>query len=201
MSIRLRIASYWLPGSVLSKELGKVARSTIEGLDDVLKQYAPERMDDIIKKDKVLKGNIKEKRAIMAMAHNNRVNTLIEVLGYGDAIKIGRKAMFKVGYKLGREARQRLGVGNSFKDLEMAARILYKILGIEFKIEKKEGNTLLVVKKCDLSDYYSKEACMILSAADEGVVRGLNENMNMLFSERMTAGAHECIACINRNVE
>ena len=38
---------------------------------------------------------------------------------------------------------------------------------------------------------------MILSAADEGVVHGLNENMGMHFKERITEGVSECIACIN----
>jgi hypothetical protein len=89
-----------------------------------------------------------------------------------------------------------LGVGSSFHDLETAAKILYKILGINFKIENKEGNVIMVVNRCALSKYYSPEACMVLSAADEGVVRGLNENMNMQFKERITEGASECIACI-----
>jgi hypothetical protein len=184
MSIRLKIASIWLPDFVLNKELDNVARKTIEGLNNVLKQHA------------LLKGNLEETRAIMAKTHNNQVNALIEELGYENAVKIGRKAMFKVGYELGQEARRKLGVGNSFKDLEIAARILYKILGIEFKIKDEDNNIIMVVNRCALSKYYSVEACIVLSAADEGVVRGLNENMDMKFKERITEGASECMACI-----
>lgn len=197
MGIRLKITSFWLPDFILKKELDNVAINTIKGLNDILKQYAPEKMEEITDKYKEIRGNLEERRISMAMAHNNRVNALIEVLGRETAIKIGRKVMFNVGCELGQEARQRLGVGNNFKDLETAARILYKILGIEFKIENKGGNMIMVVNRCALSEYYSSEACMILSAADEGVVCGLNEKMNMQFKERITEGASECIACIN----
>ena len=197
MSLRLRIASLWIPNFILKKELDNVAINTIEGLNDVLKQHAPEKMKKIAKKDEILKGSLEERRIVMAKAHNIRVKSLIEVLGYENAVKVARKSMFDVGYQLGQEARLKLGVGNDFKDLELAARLLYKILGIDFKIENKGGNIIMVVNRCALSKYYSPETCMVLSAADEGVVRGLNEKMNMQFKERITEGASECIACIN----
>ena len=193
MSIRLKIASFWLPDFILKRELDNVAMKTIGGLDDLLKQYVP----GIVINEEVLRGSLEERRSIMANAHNKRVKRLIQELGHEKAVKIGRNVMFEVGYKLGQEARRKLGARNSFEDLELAARILYKVLGIEFKIENKDGNMIMVVNRCFLSKYYSPESCMILSAADEGVVRGLNENMGMQFKERITEGAHECIACIS----
>ena len=193
MSIRLKIASFWLPDFILKRELDNVAMKTIGGLDDLLKQYVP----GIVINEEVLRGSLEERRSIMANAHNKRVKILIQELGHEKAVKIGRNVMFEVGYKLGQEARRKLGARNSFEDLELAARILYKVLGIEFKIENKDGNMIMVVNRCFLSKYYSPESCMILSAADEGVVRGLNENMGMHFKERITEGAHECIACIS----
>lgn len=193
MSIRLKIASLWIPDFILKRELDNVARKTTEGLNAALKQYAHK----IVEKNEVLKGKMDERRSIMAKAHNKRVKILIQELGYEKAVKIGRNAMFEVGYELGRETRRKLGIGNDFKDLELAAGILYKILGIEFKIENKDGNVIMVVNKCALSKNYSPEACIIISAADEGVVRGINENMNMQFKERITEGASECVACIN----
>ncbi len=197
MSIRLKIASLWLPDLILKKELDKVANDTIKGLKDVLKQHAPQKIEEINKKNENLNGSMEERREKMAKIHNYYVKMLIKELGYENAIKIGRKAMFNVGYELGREARQKLGVGNNFKDLESAAKILYKILGIEFKIENRDENIIMVVKRCALSKYYSSETCMVLSGADEGVVRGLNENMGMQFKERITDGASECLACIS----
>ncbi len=197
MSIRLKIASLWLPDFILKKELDNVAKNTIDGLNSVMEKYTPWKMEKIIKEDEVLTGTIEERRAIMAKAHNNRIKALIEELGYENAVQIARGAMFEVGYGLGQEARRKLGVGNDFKDLELAARILYKILGIEFKLENESGNVIMIVNRCALSKYYSSETCMILSATDEGMVRGLNGNMSMEFKERITEGASECIACIN----
>lgn len=196
MSIRLKIASLWLPDFILKRELDNVANDTIKGLKDVLKQYAPQKIEEINKKDVKLKGKLEERREKMAKIHNDYIKMLIEELGYDDAIKIGRDAMFKVGYELGQEARQKLGVGHDFEDLELAAKILYKILGIEFKIENKGKDIIMIVNRCTLSKYYSPEACRVLSAADEGVVRGLNKNMDMKFKERITDGASECLACI-----
>lgn len=193
MSIRLKIASFWLPDFILKRELDNVAMKTIGGLDDLLKQYVP----GTVINEEILGGNLEERRSIMANAHNKRVKILIQELGHEKAVKIGRNVMFEVGYKLGQEARRKLGARNSFEDLELAARILYKVLGIEFKIKNKDGNMIMVINRCSLSKYYSPESCMILSAADEGVVRGLNENMGMQFKERITDGAHECIACIS----
>jgi hypothetical protein len=197
MSIRLKLASLWLPDFILKKELDNVAKKTIKGLNNLLEEYASEKIETIIKKDEVLKGSIESRRSIMAMAHNKRVNILIQELGYEKAVEIGRIAMFEVGRNLGKEARRKLGVGDNFKDIETAAGILYRILGIEFKIENKNGNSVMVVNRCSLSKYYSGEACMILSAADEGVVRGLNEKLCMQFKERITKGAQKCVACIS----
>lgn len=191
MSIRLSFASFWLPDFILKRELDNVSRKTMKGLDDLLNEYAYLKMETVI-----LKGELEQRRSAMAMAHNKRVKLLIKELGHEKAVKFGRIAMFEVGCNLGREARRKLGVGDSFEDLEIAAGILYRILGIEFKIENEDGNRVMIVNRCSLSKYYSPESCIILSAADEGVVRGLNENMGMQFKERITEGARECIACI-----
>lgn len=197
MSIKLKIASLWLPDFILKKELDNVAINTIEGLNNVLNKYAPWKMEEILKEDEVLTGTIEERRAIMARAHNNRVKVLIEEFGYEEAVKVARKSMFEVGYQLGQDARRRLGVGDDFKDLQIAAKILYNVLGIEFKIENREGNIIMIVNRCALSKYYTREACVVLSAADEGVVHGLNENLSMKFKERITDESSECMACIN----
>jgi hypothetical protein len=197
MSIRLKIASLWLPDFILKRELDNVAKNTIEGLNGALKRCTPWRLDEVIEQDEVLKGSAEERRSIMVHAHNRRVKVLIEEFGYKEAVKIGRKSMFEVGFQLGQKARQRLGVGNNFKDLKLAAKIMYKVLGIDFKIENRDEKNVMVVNRCALSKYYIPEACVVLSAADEGVIRGLNQNMKMEFKERITDGASECLACIS----
>lgn len=194
MSIKLKILSIWTPQSLLINELDRVAEVTTECLDKLLKEHSPESLN--LLEDLVMEGNLEQRRALMAEGHNVRVNALIDAIGYEKAMEVGRTEMFKAGYKLGLEARGRLGVNENIRDTIKAAQILYRVLGIEFKVEKLEKNMVLMVKRCLLANYYSPETCRMMSAADEGVVHGLNENLNMLFKKRITEGAKECTACI-----
>ncbi|MBP2046394.1 L-2-amino-thiazoline-4-carboxylic acid hydrolase [Methanobacterium aggregans] len=194
MSIKLKILSIWTPQSLLINELDRVAEVTTECLDKLLKEHSAESLN--LLEDLVMEGNLEQRRALMAEGHNVRVNALIDAIGYEKAMEVGRTEMFKAGYKLGLEARGRLGVNENIRDTIKAAQILYRVLGIEFKVEKLEKNMVLMVKRCSLANYYSPETCRMMSAADEGVVHGLNENLNMLFKKRITEGAKECTACI-----
>jgi len=195
MSIKLRIASIWTPQFILTMELDRVSEATVDCLDELLEKYDSE-LKVTLREMPIIKGNIEERRKIMASAHNVRVKALIDILGYDKAIEVGRNALFKVGLKLGREARERLGVGDSLHDLIMAARVLYKVLGIEFEVNRSGEELNIIVLKCSLAKYYTVETCGILSAADEGVVQGLNENIHMTFTQKMTEGYGECIACL-----
>lgn len=200
MSLKLRIASCWTPQTLLIPELDRVAEVTIECLDLLLEEYAPLKYKEITEKELEMKGNLEQRREIMATTHNVRVEALIDSLGYDTALRVGRKALFKAGLKLGREAKERLGVGGSLQDLIRAARILYRVLGIEFEIEESGDQITMVVNKCSLSNYYTAKTCNILSAADEGVVQGLNEDIHMNFTLRITEGHPKCVACISHEI-
>lgn len=200
MGIRLKILSLWVPNFVLKKGLDELAKKTIEGLQDLLNQYGIENLEKNPKINTILKGNINETRISMAIAHNNHVKALIDNLGHENAVKVGRIAMFNVGYKIGQRLRLILGVGEDIEDLEIVAKILYKILAIDFKLENKDGNYIMIVNRCFLSKYYSYVTCLILSAVDEGIVKGLNNNIKLKFEKRITEGESECIACINEEI-
>lgn len=137
----------------------------------------------------------------MAITHNELVQTMINSMGRDKSIELGRKAMFKEGLSLGHKFRNILGVSNKVEDLIAASKILYKVLGIEFSV-KEINNTnndtemLMIVNRCTLSEYYTSDTCMILSAADEGVVQGLNPHIKMNFTERITEGAQCCLASL-----
>ena len=194
MNLKLRLAGWRMSESMLIKELGKVANLTTEGLDELLQTHAPNALRTIRKKDVPLKGDLQERRSIMASRHNIRVQALIKELGENEAIRLGRVKMFEVGKQLGHDARKRLGVGDELQDLISAAKVLYKVLGISFNVEEKEGRKFLRIGRCALADHYTAEACHVLSAADEGVVRGLNPQVGMTFKKRITEGESECIA-------
>ncbi len=193
MSIKLRIISIWIPEFILIKELERTSLILNEHLDLLLERYSI----SIPSKGKKLKGNLVERRSVMADGHNLRLDALIKVLGFDKACELGREEMFDVGYKMGCEAQKRLGVGENIEDAIIAAKLLYKVLGINFTVETHDKNIFLRIKNCALASQYSPETCKIMSAVDEGVLMGLNNNMSMKFLKRITEGAEECIACIN----
>lgn len=199
MGFKLRILSFWTPECLLKKGLDELAVSTIKGLELLLEEKAKNSMlrmpysygDNII-----LKGDLKNRRIEMCRSHNKLVKTLITVFGYDKAIELGREAMFQEGFSLGLKFKKILGVGNSLEDLIRAARILYNVLGIEFCIEERESNVVMIVNHCSLAEYYDSDTCMILSAADEGVIQGLNSDIKIKFIQKITEGCNKCIASI-----
>ncbi|MCX6649029.1 MAG: L-2-amino-thiazoline-4-carboxylic acid hydrolase [Candidatus Bathyarchaeota archaeon] len=141
-------------------------------------------------------GSINERRAAMASNHNALVKALIDGIGEDKAVEIGRAALFKVGQDLGEEARIRFSVGDSLEDLILAARVMYKVLGIDFDVHGGGKELTIEIDRCALSETYSEITCMVTSAADEGVVRGLNPSVRMRFETRITSGYPTCVARI-----
>lgn len=202
MGLKLRILSIWTPSWFQRRGLNELAHQTTRSLEKLL----DDQSDEISKSNThihnmVLKGNLDERRQIMATTHNKLVETMINSMGREEAIKKGRKSMFNEGLSLGAKFKRILGVGDSLEDLFTAARILYNVLGIKFSIkEVEEGQNekiCMVVSHCTLAEYYTPDTCQVLSAADEGVVQGLNPSAKIKFTKRITEGCLECLAPIN----
>ncbi len=136
----------------------------------------------------------------MAQTQAELVETLAGAIGNEKAIRLAREAMFIVGQDLGQKARTRLGVGDSQNDLTKAAKILYRVLGIEFHLKwHDKSSATVVIDRCALAQQYSKLTCQVLSATDEGVIRGLQPNLTMKFREYMTSGCKNCMADLSLN--
>jgi len=198
LGLRLLILSWWTPKSIISRELDRVDALTTDALETLLNKYSPDNnKKEKSKKEASSGGSIKQKRDLMGHKHTDLVNSLVEALGKEEAIRLGREAMFKVGQELGTETSQKLDVGNSLQNLIRAAKILYRILGIEFEVEQQNpNNAILIVNRCALAENYSELTCQVLSATDEGTIRGLNQNTSMTFTERITGGQPKCKATI-----
>ena len=136
----------------------------------------------------------------MAQTHAKLVETLEAALGHEKAVALGREALFAVGEELGKQTSSRLGVGKSSGDLNRAAKILYRVLGIDFRLEwRDESNAKAIISRCALAEHYSKLTCEVLSATDEGVIKGLQPNVTMRFTEYLTSGCKNCSANIHFN--
>lgn len=195
MSLRLATAKLWMRTSVLKRELGRVAEMTIATLDEMVREHASEALKVIRAEDTPMDGDLDQRRRAMADAHQRRITTLVEAMGEEAAVEEGRRRIFHVGVALGVEARERLGVGDDIEDLVEAAKVLYTVLGIEVDREEgKDGTLVLRVDRCALAQVYDPTACLLMSAADEGLVRGLNPRVQMTFNERITEGRPQCRA-------
>ena len=134
---------------------------------------------------------------MMAQIHAEMVQELAAAIGQEKAVSLGRAALFSVGAELGKQIRSKLGVGNKPDDVIMAAKILYRILGIEFHLEwLDDSNAISIIDGCSLARSYSQLTCEVLSATDEGVIHGLQPNVTMKFKEYMTGGCKNCRASI-----
>ena len=197
MSFRLKVASALASNSTLKRELVRVAEVTTAVLDSMLEEHAPEVLDRVRSEDHELRDDLDDLRRAMADDHARRVRALVEAIGEEEAVRQGRRRMGPAGERLGAEARHRLGVDDSVEDLVAAAKLLYRVLGIDFEAEDHwDGSVTLHIGRCDLSDFYDGVTCRLMSAADEGMMRGLNPDARMEFRHRMTEGANECLAAI-----
>jgi len=195
-SLKLRMASAWLPAWSVKGELGRVSQLTTDALVSVLQRAAPASVSAVSQSLRPLAGSVEECRAAMALNHNRVVDALVDAVGEEYAITLGRRALYSAGLNIGEESRTRLGVGNGMEDLIMAAQVLYRVLGITFIVREGDNGLMMVVQRCALSKWYSERTCKVLSAADEGVIRGLNHRVGMKFEQMITSGCPACLARI-----
>lgn len=196
VNLRLLLASVWLPSYVKKREVDRVAAMTTDALRSVLEQLAPSELEKVSTEIKTSTGSIEERRALMAANHSLLLKALSDGIGHDRAVELGRETLFKVGISLGEESRKRLGVGDSVEDLLTAARVMYSVLGIRFTVKGEGGDHRIEVHRCALSKHYSELTCTVMSAVDEGAVRGLNPRASMSFKRRITSGFPTCMAYV-----
>jgi hypothetical protein len=193
-SVTLRLASTWLPEWEVKISLQRISELTDHALSTLIKDRTPVATAGFIPPLKLLAGSIDDRRAAMASNHNVLVHALTKAIGEKQTLELGREALFKVGLKIGEESRIRLRVGDGMDDLIRAARVLYRVLGIHFTVQERDDGVEIEVNRCALSNWYTENTCRVLSATDEGVLRGLNHRVGMRFDRMITSGFPTCIA-------
>ena len=198
MGLRLRLLSWWTPKYIIRRELAYVSDHTTIAIESLLAKYRSTEFAAATKQQMPV--SLEQQRANMAQTHAKLVETLEAELGHEKAVTLCRETLFSIGESLGIQTRSRLGVGNNPKDMIEAAKILYRIFGIEFHIKwLDKSKATLIIDRCALAEHYSKLTCEVLSATDEGIIQGLQPNAKMLFKEYMTSGCKNCRADIHFN--
>ena len=200
MGLRLRILGWWTPKYIIRKELANLSDQTTTAIESLLAKYASQELIGTTKQQVPVPVSIEQQRANMAQTHAKLVEILEAALGHEKAVTLGREALFSVGVNLGKQTRSKLGIGDSSNDLTKTAKILYSVLGIEFHVDwLDKSNAEVVIDRCALAEHYSKLTCEVLSATDEGVIKGLQPNAKLQFKEYMTSGCRKCKADIHLN--
>jgi hypothetical protein len=190
---------WWTPSYVIRRELANLSNKTGAALQLLLDKYAPQTT---FKPTPITSKTIEAQRITMAQNHVKMVEALEAGVGHEKAVSLGRAALLSMGEILGKQTRLKLGVGDSHKDLTMAARILYRVLGINFQLKwLDDSNGEVTIDHCALAERYSELTCQVLSATDEGVIKGLQPNVQLKFSKYMTSGCGKCKAALTLNKE
>ena len=181
----------------MRKELENISDKTTTALEALIIKYGNKGVDVTSRKQQPT-ANLQEKRTTMAQTHAKLVEILEAEIGHEEAVKLGRAALFSVGQDAGKQARSKLGVRDNPKDLSKAAKILYRVLGIDFRLEwHNDSHATLIIDRCALARQYTELTCEVLSATDEGVLKGLQPNVTMKFKEYITSGCKNCFADID----
>ncbi len=198
MGLKLRFMYWWTPNFIIQRELKAVSDQTTEALKLLISAYTPQALSTT--QEEPFPKSTEDQRVLMAQTHTKLVEELAAAVGQEKAVTLGREALFAVGVELGKQTRRKLGVSDKPEDLVKAAKILYRILGINFRLEWLDSaNAAAIITRCALAERYSKLTCQVLSATDEGVINGLQPNVSMKFEQYMTNGCEQCRAKIRFN--
>jgi len=103
-----------------------------------------------------------------------------------------KNRLFECGCQMGAELRRMLRV-RTRQDVVDAARILYRLLSIDFRGEEGDGFS---IKQCSFSTFYTDDVCKIISSLDEGLIAGLSDGAELRFLNMMTEGHDRCSGSI-----
>lgn len=111
-----------------------------------------------------------------------------EILRQGNDHEV-KNRLYEGAYRLSQALKRSFHV-DSFDDAMKMARLIYRVLNIDFKNDK---NGEVIIRQCYFSSFYSSQVCQVISSLDEGLMEGLSGG-KLRFSQRITEGKEYCIA-------
>jgi hypothetical protein len=133
--------------------------------------------------------NIPSRRLLANFARFTTSQCEKVIHGAGDIEQIQAR-LFRNAKRLGTGLRRLLKL-QSPRDVMQAGRILYKLIGTDFR-GREDG--VITINRCFFSNYYSSRACTIMSAMDAGITAGLSGGGALYFTQRITEGHNRCKA-------
>jgi len=192
MNVRLALAGVLLRGRWHTRWLQRIDGMVVQALLPLLGGEGA----DLSSRKEGRSSRPAEYRRQMAVRHAQLVDALVSHKGREGALEEGRRVLFEAGSMMGRDLRSRLRLSGDPEEFLAAARLLYRMLGIEFQVEMQGREGTMKVVRCSLSQGYGPLTCDVISAMDEGVVSGLDPQVSMRFETRNRPGTPCCTARI-----
>ena len=101
-----------------------------------------------------------------------------------------QERLYRNAYRLGRTPGWLLRV-QGVDDAITVAHFLYDILDIDFR--GSDGGEI-TISRCYFSSFYTPEVCRVMSAMDRGLLAGLADTGDLVFTQRITEGRPCCRA-------
>jgi len=174
MNIRLTLARVYVPFWIQKKKLKELFALTAQAF-----QSEEPALEGLSQKE------VLEKYAIFTKENTEKL------LVSDEKTKIAKDQLYKKAFQMGSNLREELRI-SSPKEFMASARLLYHLIGIDFRGEKTGRIT---IRKCYFKRFYSEDICKIISSLDKGILAGLSGGTGKLeFLDRLTSGADCCRA-------
>jgi hypothetical protein len=175
MNMRLALLRIWIPAALKRARLRDLARVSAQAFG-----VEPPDLEGVEFAEAL------ERFAVFLKTRAEETLERVDGIGRtGDALEEGTCAF-------GEGLRRELGVRTGAEAYEALA-ILYRTLGIAWRTDE-EGR--VTVSRCFFAGRFTPPVCAFVSALDRGLVRGLTQGGELVFTERLTEGAPACRARI-----
>ena len=171
MNLLLAIGQIYIPSSIKMRRLVELFNTTA----DAFQCKAPE-----------LQGlSFNECLKLYATFTRDKAEEFLR-LGNDHEVK---NQLYESAYRLAQGLKRSFDV-DSVDDVMKIARLIYRVLNIDFKNDK---NGEVIIRQCYFSSFYSSQVCQLISSLDEGLMEGLSGG-KFRFSQRITEGKEYCMA-------
>ncbi len=170
MNLTLKLLNIYIPLYVKRSGIKQLFKASAEAFDSALPDIQTLSANECLRQ--------------FALFTKNQVEKLINMGNDFEAVK---KRLYEKAFQMGKKYRKKFRVQN-INDVMDTARIFYRIIGIKFK---GNSNGEVIINHCYFSNIYNDQVCQVMSSMDSGLLAGLANDGELIFSKRITEN-HPC---------
>lgn len=171
MNFILKILGIYIPANIRKDAIKQLFQATAEAFQTGLPSIKNQSWQEYLHQ--------------YALFTQSQVEKLIKSENNIEPVK---KRLFQNAYQLGEMYRKKFRI-QTIKETMALARILYRIIGIDFHGDARGE---IIINRCYFSRFYNNQVCQVMSAMDKGVLAGLTNGGELVFSSRITENQSCC---------